>query len=66
MNGADVTHQGYTDMADLSLREFALSDAEPIGDYWDLLCDIAGVDPENFADCVRYARRKRAEANLAA
>ncbi len=60
MNDAPETDREYTDLAYASLKAWVLSDDEPAGARWDLYCDKNGVDPELFADMVRYQRRKRA------
>lgn len=51
----------YIKLAEDQLHDWALDlDAEPEGEYWDTLCGLAGVDPEVFADMVRYQRRRSA------
>ncbi len=57
--GSDID-TAYVMYAERELRNWALSEDEPEGDLWDLYCDLAGVDPELFAEGVRYQRRKRA------
>jgi len=52
---------GYVELAEDRLQEWALSEDEVGGDLWDLFCGLAGVDPETFADMVRFQRRKRAK-----
>jgi len=51
----------YVDDAEDQLHAWALSDREPSGDAWELLCDLAGVDADTFANMVRYQRRHLAD-----
>jgi hypothetical protein len=48
----------YITMAEDQLHKWIRAGDEPDGSLWDLLCDIAGVDSEAFADMVRYQRSK--------
>ncbi len=48
----------YIKMAEQQLHRWCLAGDEPEGTLWDLLCDTAGVDPELFAQMVRYQRSR--------
>jgi len=65
VNDAPLTDREYIDLAYCALANWALSEDEPVGDIWELLCDLNGVDAETFASAVLYQRRKRAERRAA-